>query len=583
MQASIDAAVSARAGLPSRGTRLRAGLSQLRLDHIVQGGASWLMCALVLAPIIVIMVNSAIVQEWGKPARYTLQNYTNTFTDSHLFEAILNTIIASTGTTTFAGVVGVTLAWLTARTNMPGRRWLDIGNAVPIYLSPFVGAIAWTYLAAPRSGFLNHLGMDFFDLPPDFFNIYGLHGIVWVQAIFFTPLVYLMASAALKHMDPSLEECSRACGQGIAATTLKVTLPLVTPSVLSALILTFVSSAGEFGVPLTLGTPRNVDTLSTRIFEALTRSHPDYGIAAAMGSVLMVATIACVLLHRFVVLRRNYITVSGRGYRPALIDLGRWRYAGLAFNLSYLVVAVFLPLLMLVLMSLQKAWLGTFALKRVTVTNYTEMFAFIPASLTGLQNSIVLALVGATIGVFVSLLVAQAIYRSKLPGRRWIDLITSLPVGIPGIVLAMGVLIIALRTPFYGTLGVLLIAYLARFIPVGQRSVSGVLLATSPELEEASRSCGASYARTLRRVVLPLVRPGLVAAWVLLFIFFLRELPISILLFQPGNEVMSVALWILMEHTTPGRTAAYAILQCAIVLIFVASVRTLTNDNVVEA
>jgi iron(III) transport system permease protein len=565
---------AAGAIVPPRSNRW---LSRLRPDYVIQGGAGWLMCLLVLGPLAVIMFKSGMVEEWGKPARYTLQNYVTTFANARLFGAILNTVIASIGTTAFAGVVGVTLAWLVARTDVPGRRWLDIGNTVPIYLSPFIGAIAWTYLAAPRTGFLNSMLGAALGLANDTFNIYGLHGIVWVQAIFFTPLVYVMTLAALRHMDPSLEECSRACGRGILATTFRVTLPLVTPSILSALILTFVSSAGEFGVPLTLGSPKNVDTLSTRIFESLTRSRPDYNLAAAMGTILMVATVACVLLHRYVILRRNYITVAGRGYRPALIRLGRWRWAGLAFNLLYLVVAVFLPLLMLVLMSLQKAWLGSFSMARFTFSNYVDLFDVVPAAIVGLQNSLILSVVGATIGVLVSLLIAQAIYRSKLPGRHLIDMITSLPVGIPGIVLAMGILIIVIRTPLYGSLLVLLVAYLTRFIPAGQRSVSGVLLATSPELEEASRACGSGYARTLWRVTLPLVKPGLVAAWILLFIFFLRELPISILLFQPGNEVMSVALWILMEHTTAGRTAAYALMQCALVLVFVAGVRMLTE------
>lgn len=558
--------------VPSR----RSLFSRLRPELLVQGASVWLMCLLIIAPLAVILVKSAMVEEWGKPAAFTLQNYAATFTNTGLFGAVLNTLIASIGTTAFAGVIGVSLAWLVARTNMPGRRWLDVGNMVPIYLSPFIGAIAWTYLAAPRSGFLNNVAAGI-GLTSSFFNIYGLHGIIWVQAIFFTPLVYVMTLAALRHMDPSLEECSRACGRGIAATTFKVTLPLVTPSILSALILTFVSSAGEFGVPLTLGTPKNVDLLSTRIFESLTRSRPDFNLAAAMGTILMAVTIACVMLHRYVIMRRNYVTVSGRGYRPAVIELGWWRYVGLAFNVLYLLVAVVLPLFMLLLMSLQKAWLGSFSMKRFTFGNYSDLFEIVPAAGTGLQNSIILSVVGATVGVFMSLMVAQAIYRTKLPGRRFIDLITSLPVGIPGIVLAMGILIIAIRTPLYGSLLVLLIAYLTRFIPVGQRSVSGVLLATSPELEEASRACGSGYGRTLWRVTLPLVKPGMVAAWILLFIFFLRELPISILLFQPGNEVMSVALWIIMEHTTSGRTAAYALMQCALVLVFVACVRMLTD------
>ena len=201
--------------------------------------------------------------------------------------------------------------------------------------------------------------------------------------------------------------------------------------------------------------------------------------------------------------------------------------------------------------------------------------------MSGIKNSYILSLSGATIGVILSLLVSQAIYRSRLPGRRTVDLTTSLPVGVPGVAFAMGVLLIAIQTPLYGTLAVLLIAYLARFLPLAQRSVGGVLLSLSPELEEASRACGSGYGRTLARITLPLIKPGMAAAWVLLFVIYLRELPMSILLWQTGSETMSVALWELMEHATSGKVAAYAMMQTgmilSVVIVFQLFVRTRTR------
>ena len=267
------------------------------------------------------------------------------------------------------------------------------------------------------------------------------------RAYFFTPLVYLMTSAALSQMDPALEESSRSCGRGIAATMFKITLPLATPSILSAVILTFVSSAGEFGVPLTLGTPRNYETLSTLIYEVVQRDQPEYNLAAAMGTILAAVTIACVFLHRYVVLRRSFTTVTGRGYRPAVIDLGKWRYAGLLFNLVFFSIAVFLPIGILLLQSLQEVWFGTFNPFEIIFSNYGEVIYYIPATSEGIKNSLLLAIFGATIGIFLSLLIGQAIYRSEIIGRRFIDFTTSLPVGVPGIVFSMGVLLIALRTP----------------------------------------------------------------------------------------------------------------------------------------
>ena len=546
-----------------------ASFARVRSDSLVQGVASWAVVLMVLAPIAILLSRSFYIERLGAPVVFTLHNFSVVFTDEVIRDAIGTTLVASLGSTAFATIVGVTLAWLNVRTNQPARAVLNVFNTIPFYLSPYVGAIAWTYLAAPRTGLLNSFVFYHLGLAPDFFNVYGIPGIIWVQGIFFTPIVYLMTSGAFAQMDPAFEESSRSCGRSTAYTMLRITLPLALPSILSAVILTFVSSAGEFGVPLTLGVPRNHETLSTMIFEVIQRATPDYSLAACMATILAVVTVACVLLHRHLILRRNYTTVTGRGYRPAVIDLGHWKWAGFAFSVVFFMIAVALPLFALVLQSLQKVWLGRFLAKQFTWANYAEVLSYIPETMSGIKNSLILALSGATIGVLLALLVSQAIYRTRLPGKRFIDITTSLPVGVPGIAFAMGILLIAIKTPLYGSLLVLLIAYLARFMPLAQRSVGGVLLSLSPELEEASRACGSGYGRTLARVTLPLIRPGMAAAWVLLFVIYLRELPISILLWQSGSETMSVALWELMEHATSGKVAAYAMMQSGMILVVV--------------
>jgi iron(III) transport system permease protein len=546
-----------------------AQLARIRSDSLIQGITSWAVVLMILAPVSVLLSRSFYIEQQGAPIVFTLRNFKTVFTNEVILYAIGNTLMASLGSTLFATVVGVTLAWLNMRTNLPARPVLHVCNTIPFYLSPYVGAIAWTYLAAPRTGLLNSFAFHQFGLPADLFNVYGIPGIIWVQGIFFTPIVYLMTSGTFAQMDPAFEESSRSCGRGTIYTTLRITLPLALPSILSAVILTFVSSAGEFGVPLTLGVPRNYETLSTLIFEVIQRAQPDYSLAACMATILAVATVSSVLLHRYMILRRNYTTVTGRGYRPAVIDLGRWRWAAFAFSFAFFLIGVGLPLFALVLQSLQHVWLGSFLPKQFTWFNYPEVLTYIPETLSGIKNSFILALSGATIGIILSLLVSQAIYRSRLPGRRLIDMTSSLPVGVPGIAFAMGILLISIRTPLYGSLVVLLIAYLARFLPLAQRSVGGVLLSLSPELEEASRACGSGYGRTLVRITLPLIKPGMVAAWVLLFVIFLRELPISILLWQAGTETMSVALWQLMQHATSGKVAAYAMMHSGMILIVV--------------
>ncbi len=407
-----------------------ASLVRIRSDSLTQGITSWAVVLMVLAPISVLLSRSFYIEPYGAPVIFTLRNFKTVFTNEVILYAISNTLIASIGSTTFAALVGVTLAWLNVRTNVPARPFLNICNTIPFYLSPYVGAIAWTYLAAPRTGLLNSFSFHVLGLAPDTFNIYGIPGIIWVQGIFFTPIVYLMTSAAFAQMDPAFEESSRSCGRGTAFTMLRITLPLALPSILSAIILTFVSSAGEFGVPLTLGVPRNYETLSTLIFEVIQRAEPDYSLAACMATILAVVTVACVLLHRYVILRRNFTTVTGRGYRPAVIDVGRWRWAGFAFSFAFFMIAVALPLFALVLQSLQNVWLGRFLAQQFTWSNYPVVLDYIPETMSGIKNSFILALSGATIGVILSLLVSQAIYRSRLPGRRLIDMAASLPVGM---------------------------------------------------------------------------------------------------------------------------------------------------------
>ncbi len=545
---------------------MRARIISFHLEEWVMLGVAAVIGGLIIAPLLIILWQSFQIQPWGQSVVYSLKNYVDTVTEPHLYDAVSHTLITSAGTTILATTAGVSLAWLNARTNLPLQRFFATTNAIPVFMSPFIGAIAWNALTAPRAGYLNKLLAMYFGTRPDVLNLSGLSGIIWVQAIFFTPFVYLMTIGTLRHMDPALEESSRACGCGIFTTMWRITLKLSTPSILSGAILTFVSSAAEFGVPLALGSPYGVETLSTQIFEVLQHAQPNYNLAAGMGSLLLMMTIALVAIHRRVIASKQFVTITGRGFRPSVIDLKRWRYVAFAANIAYLLISVALPLGILLAISLHHIWLGQIRPSQLGFGNYISVILDEPDAQRGIVNSFILAVSGASVAVVVSLILSQAIYRSHLPGRRFIDLLVSLPVGIPGIVLSMGMLILFIRTPLYGTLTLLLIAYIVRFIPVGQRGVAGVLLSTAPELDESSRACGHSWVGTMWRVTLPLLKPGLAATWVLLFTIFLRELPISILLWSSGNEVMSVAMYHLLEHGTAGQTAAYAMIQTAVIL-----------------
>jgi iron(III) transport system permease protein len=549
-----------------------------RAEAVLTAGAGLVVSALVLAPVAMLLYTSVRSEDFGEPAVFSLRNYTEFVASPRIVRSILNTLVVSTGATLVAALFGVTLAWIHARTNTPARRMLEALTLVPFFLSPYVGAIAWSYLAAPRVGLLNGWLRRLFHLGADPLSVYNHAGIVWVLALFFTPVMYLFVVGSLRRMDPALEESARTSGSGVWQTTRRVTLPLVSPAVLSGAILVFVSSAGEFGVPLALGSPFRIETMTTQIYNLTSGSAIDYNASAALSTVLAALTLAFIVVHRRMIAPRGFTTITGRGYRPSVVDLGRWRWAALAFNLVYLLAAVILPLLALFLVSISVRWEGRFDPTALTLDNYRYVFVY-PVSARAVANSLELAVGGATICMALTVLVAYAIHRGRGRGRAVLDLVSSLPVGFPGIVLAMGILLTYIRTPLYGTLWILLVGYVTRYVPYGQRMVSSVLLALSPELDQSSRTSGASWLTTLRRITLPLLKPGIVAGWLLLFMIFLREFPISVLLYKGGLEVLSVAVWYFVEHEGAVRAAAVAMVQVGLVLACVVLLRRLAGTD----
>ncbi len=547
-------------------------------ETVLMGGAGLLVSALVLLPVGMLLYTSLRVEEFGEPSFISLKNYTEFVVSPRILRSIGNTLIVSTGATLVAGTFGIALAWIHARTHIPGRRILEPLTLIPFFLSPYVGAIAWSYLAAPRVGMLNGWLRGLFGLAVDPLSVYNRWGIIWVLALFFTPVMYLFVIGSLRRMDPALEESARTSGSSLLETTRRVTLPLVTPAILSGAILVFVSSAGEFGVPLALGSPFKIETMTTQIYTLTSGSAIDYNASAALSTVLAALTLTFIFIHRRIVLPRGYTTITGKGYRPRLIDLGRWRYAALGVTLFYLVMAVLLPLFALFLVSLSVRWEGRFDPRSLTLANYAYVFTD-PLSARAVWNSVKLAVAGATICMALAVVVASAIHRGRGRGRAILDFLSSLPVGFPGIVLAMGILIAYIRTPLYSTLWILLVGYITRYMPYGQRMVSSVLLSLSPELDQSSRTSGASWVTTLRRITLPLLKPGIVAGWLLLFVIFLREFPISVLLYKGGLEVLSVAVWYFVEHENAVRTAAVAMVQMALVLGAIVLFRRLAGTD----
>lgn len=535
---------------------------------------------LIAGPLLAMLIRSLLVWE-GETARLSLANFTRVLSEPRVWEAVGNTALCGAGATLLSCTLGFTLAWLVARTDMPGRRWLELGNLIPFFLSPYVGAISWIYLFAPGSGLLQQFAMRHFGLDLGFINIYSLGGVIWVLTLFYTPYVYLFVMSPLKQMDAALEDAARVHGAGFWYTLRHVSIPLVSPALLSGALVVFITSAGLFDVPLALALPSGIPTMPTEIFAAV--QYPaDFGRAAAFGMMVLGVTILLTLAQRRYLARRRYEIVTGKGYRPRLLPLGRTgRVAALTLEAVYIGGAVLLPTMALVMVSLSRLWTGSFDISRASLANFIYVLFSFRLTQQAILNSLILAVLGATLGV--ALAVLQAYYLNRgAPARRGLaDALLSLPLGIPGIILGLGFLILAIRTPLYSTLTIVLIAYVARFFPFATRTVSAMFLAINPELEQSARASGASWAQSMRWVLLPLLKPAVIAAWLMLFVIFIRELGATILLYAQGTETISVAL-VLLADRSAGYVAALAVVQLVLLLLAFTMFR-LTRTTVTQS
>ncbi len=518
---------------------------------------------LVLGPFLATAIRSLLFWDAGG-GHLSLQNFNALFQDPRFYQAVGNTLLAGAGATVLSCLLGFALAWIVSRTDLPGRQWFEILNLVPFFLSPYVGAVAWIYLAAPNSGMLQ-TWLGALGISLDFIRIYSIGGVIWVLALFYTPYVYLFVIAPMRQMDAALEDAARVHGASFWYTLRHVTVPLLMPSLLSGALVVFVTSAGLFDVPLALAATRGIRTMPTEIFQSV--QYPsDFGRAAAFGVVVMAATIALAILQRQYLGRRRFETVSGKGYRPRLIRL-RWRgrVAALALELVYIGGGVLLPTLAMMMVAFSAIWTGRLNPAALTLRNFDYVIFGYKLTQQAILNSLFLALAGATIGVMLALLQAYYLNRGNAKRPALVDAVLSLPLGIPGIILGLGFLIIAIRTPLYSTLTIILVAYIARFFPFATRTVSGMLLAINPELEQSARASGASWLQCVRFVLMPLLLPAIIAAWLMLFVIFIRELGATILLYAQGTETISVALVLLSEHSSASM-AALAVIQIVLLL-----------------
>ena len=485
-------------------------------------------------------------------------------------KVIFNTLLVASIATVLAVLFGFIQAWILTRTEIPGRQRLERLMELPYYMTPLIGALAWGVLLGPKTGLINQvwrsLGFSF-----DLFSVYSPQGIAWVMALFEGTVAFVMRSASMKSMDPSLEESSRVLGAGKLRTALRITLPMVAPGVLSATVFVFAEMLGSFAAAFVLGIPGRFYVVTTAIWESTLSYPPDYGHAAAMGLSLFGAMLVTLGISRLILRHGTHATITGKAFRPRPMEVGSLRYPLMGIAWGYIAVAVVLPLAALTLTSFEKFATVIIPQMRFTLDNYQTAFAMGSIG-PAFANSMILGVSVATLGVPVIGVLAWIIYRSTMPGRVVMEYLIMVPQAVPRLVFGLGLLWawINMPIPLYGTLWLLGIAYFTVFMPLGLRTIAGVIQQADKSLEECAQVCGAGWGYRMRTVSLPLMKPGLIAAWLLIFIASVRELGVSVFLMGPNSKVIAPSIVSSWLSASSELSAAMALLQTVMVFIAVA-------------
>ncbi len=504
---------------------------------------------------------------------YTWQNYKAAYASEYTYSTFMNSIIFASGSSALTFLLGAVLAWLVERTNTPLRVVFVPIAVVPLILPGVLESIAWIFLLSPKFGYLNVALMYLFGLESAPFNVFSLPGMIWVHSVGQVPLAFLMMVAAFKSMDPSLEESAMMSGAGTWQTLKRITLRLLMPTSASVLLILFVRTLESFETPALIGIPARIYVYTSEIFLAFNEYPPDYGRGAALAIGLLILSAFGVWLYtRSTKESKRFQTVTGKAFRPRQFELGAWRWLGFSFLMIYFVFVVLLPFMVLFWASFLPffATPSWEALQKLSLENYTYLFGFRPFW-DAMWNSVILAITTASVAMLLTSLIAWIVYKSRLPGSWILDFLAFVPITVPGIVLGMALILlyVAFPIPIYGTIWVLLIAYVTRYIPYGMRTASGSILQIHSELEEAASTSGASWWETFKRVTLPLLRPGFAAGWIYICIVSFREFSTSVLLATGESRVLSILLFTMFEQGQVTIVAAIGILMILVLLAIV--------------
>ncbi len=521
---------------------------RLDLKWVAIAGAVALVAWLALVPLVFLLWQSFLTPETASaPAQLTLENYRAAYSTAETLHLFANSLAFACGAALLSFVLGATFAFINERTDTPCKS-LFFGLAViPLVIPSVLFTVAWILLASPKIGLINLALQGWLGTDAVFVNVYSLGGMIFVDGLHYSPMAFLLMTAALRAMDPALEESALMSGASALQVVRRITLGLVWPAVVASLLILFVRAIESFEVPALLGLPVGIEVYTSAIYQAVHKYPSEVGLACAYAVTLLLIAALCISMQsRLSGRAERFATVTGKGFRPRALAIGRWRYLTASLFVLYFAVIMLLPFLVLVWSSLQKFYrVPSFAaLGTVSLDAYRSVLDF-PSVGIAVWNSILLSFGAATVIMLATSVLCWVIVRTRMPGRWALDNLASLPLAVPGLVLGLAIMICYLTIDIgvYGTLAIMLIAYVTRFMPYGMRYNSVSMLQLHKELEESAALSGASWATIFRRIVLPLLKPGLIAGWIYVVIVSVRELSSSILLYSPGTEVVSIMIW----------------------------------------
>jgi iron(III) transport system permease protein len=517
-----------------------------------------------------------VIKAFFPDSKLSFETFKRLYTYSLNLDALRNTTIAAFSTMIVGTLLAFPLAWLVGRTNLYGRKFFRSLFVLTYMVPPYVGAMAWLRLLNPNVGTVNQWLRALLHLSdaPGPLNVYSLPGLIWVLSTFYYPYAFITISRAMEKMDPSLEEATRASGASPLKTVMTVTLPLMMPSLIAGALLVFVSAASCYGIPSIIGSPGRVHTVTTRIVEYVSLGQQGLNDATGMAVFLMVVAIIILFVSDVVLAKKQYITVSGKSVNPTIVDLRKWRIPLTVLVSLFAVVVILIPFATIFSTSF-KIDVGKSMLRQdnFTLSNWKTVFGRIE-TVNCLKNSLVFAVVAATVGIVIACTMSYLLQRTTIRGRKIPDFLITLGSGTPSVVIALG-LIMTMKGNFginiYNTAYIMIIAYLIKYLMMGMRTVVSAMSQIHVSLEECSQISGASWLKTMFRITGRLIFPSIAAGWFLIFIPSFYELSMTTLLYSSTTKTIGFQLYEYWTFTSQPMACAMAfgILMIVVILNFV--------------